>query len=421
MSIFNKNFLAKEIVKWREQGIIDATTAEKIAAPYGIDLNNIRDTTALILKLVAYLFFAGAFFTLIGSNWEEFPRVVRLLIVLFVLAFVNLGGLFTLKNGNENGAAALFFLGNFCYGAAIALIAQIYHLGEHMPDGVLLWSIGSFALSLAAGRSILAAQSLAIAFLWFCMELEFGVVMHEILIFIALGCYMLYKESSKFLTGILFVGIFIYLSATILNIISFGRGIEYILFEILFKSIVFFGLSYSLLGIGVSYVLTEFKKFEVGESLKSISISCGVTTLLAVTVLSGFDYYDLFGFERANEITVFYKSVFGYTFTALVAFSFFIFLRFKNYYLLFLCAVLFILPALSAWLGNYFSAILSLLSVITGAILIKQDRLQLGLFVIFSVAIVRYVDLIGDYVGASLLFVIFAVTVLLISKKRGAK
>ena len=33
----------------------------------------------------------------------------------------------------------LFFLGNLFYGASIILVAQIYHLGEHMPDGVFWW------------------------------------------------------------------------------------------------------------------------------------------------------------------------------------------------------------------------------------------------------------------------------------------
>ena len=188
MNPFNKDFLSGEIVKWRDKGIIDTQTAQKIASLYNINLNSTHDVTNFILKLVAYLFFSLAFFTLIGANWEEIPRFGRLLIVLFVLALVNLGGFFTLKKGKENSATALFLLGNFCYGAAIALIAQIYHLGEHMADGVLLWAVGSFVLSFAVGRSILIAQSLAIALFWFIMEAGFGLVMHGFLIFVAISC-----------------------------------------------------------------------------------------------------------------------------------------------------------------------------------------------------------------------------------------
>ena len=40
-------------------------------------------------------------------------------------------------------ATGLFFLGNIFYGASIILIAQIYHLGEYMPDGVFWWDTGS--------------------------------------------------------------------------------------------------------------------------------------------------------------------------------------------------------------------------------------------------------------------------------------
>ncbi|EJP74448.1 MULTISPECIES: DUF2157 domain-containing protein [Campylobacter] len=413
MNPFNKDFLSGEIVKWRDKGIIDTQTAQKIASLYNINLNSTHDTTSFILKLVAYQFFSLAFFTLIGANWEEIPRFGRLLIVLFVLALVNLGGFFTLKKGKENSATALFLLGNFCYGAAIALIAQIYHLGEHMADGVLLWAVGSFALSFAVGRSILIAQSLAIALFWFVMEIEFGLVMHGFLIFVAISCYVLWRDSSRILTGLIFISVFVYLVFAILR----ATPVE-LLDSIFIISIVFFALSYCMLCVSVALVVENFGKFHIAEYLKTMSITCGVVVLL---VSMTFYDLDLLLFQTDMESVVFYKTVFGYVAAAFIVICALIFAKFRRYYSLLLCVGLFLLPILIENFSDYSKAIFSFISVLVGIVLIKQNYLNFGLIVIFCVAIVRYIDLIGDYIGASLLFMAFAVTVLVMSRKRRAK
>ncbi|MBN7288533.1 MULTISPECIES: DUF2157 domain-containing protein [Campylobacter] len=413
MNPFNKDFLSGEIVKWRDKGIIDTQTAQKIASLYNINLNSTHDTTNFILKLVAYQFFSLAFFTLIGANWEEIPRFGRLLIVLFVLALVNLGGFFTLKKGKENSATALFLLGNFCYGAAIALIAQIYHLGEHMADGVLLWAVGSFALSFAVGRSILIAQSLAIALFWFVMEIEFGLVMHGFLIFVAISCYVLWRDSSRILTGLIFISVFVYLVFAILR----ATPVE-LLDSIFIRSIVFFALSYCMLCVSVALVVENFGKFHIAEYLKTTSITCGVAVLL---VSMTFYDLDLLLFQADVESVAFYKTVFGYVAAAFIVICTLIFAKFRRYYSLLLCVGLFLLPILIENFSDYSKAIFSFISVLAGIVLIKQNYLNFGLIVIFCVAIVRYIDLIGDYIGASLLFMAFAVTVLVMSRKRRAK
>ena len=123
MMIFHKNFLADELTKWREDGLVSDEAARKIAARYDIDLSGANERRSFILKLVAYLFLALSLFTLVGANWEELPRALRLIIVLAILAAVNFSGVWAQKNGKETQATTLFFLSNFCYGAAIVLVA----------------------------------------------------------------------------------------------------------------------------------------------------------------------------------------------------------------------------------------------------------------------------------------------------------
>ncbi|WXG20325.1 hypothetical protein VBZ67_07655 [Campylobacter concisus] len=67
--------------------MVDKATALKIANLYDIDINAHSERTSFILKLVAYLFFALAFFTLVGAYWEEIPRMGALSSSLECLLF----------------------------------------------------------------------------------------------------------------------------------------------------------------------------------------------------------------------------------------------------------------------------------------------------------------------------------------------
>lgn len=415
MNILNKNFLASELVKWRESGLVDSLTAERIAQNYNIDLHNVSDKNSLILKLVAYLFFALSLITLIGANWEEIPRSARLIIVVGVSAFVNLSALYALKRGNQTQSTALFFLGNFCYGAAIALIAQIYHLGEHMPDGVLLWAIGAFAIALACEKSVITAQALVIALVWFVMELEFNALSHGIVVFFALSIFSLFKDESRSLTLALFVGIFIYLISDIFNY-SGGAGFWFIVGN----HAVLLALAYSLLCVAISLILASFNRFLAAEILKKTAILAGLSTLILAMATVKFEYYYVDSF-KTNDVFVFYRGFYGNIYLALICVASALFIKFKRFYVAGLCGIMLILPLVIGYVFEYSNAVYSFLSVFTGVVLIKQDYLKLGLFAIFAVAIVRYIDLIGDYIGASLLFLAFALTVLIVSRKRRAK
>ena len=100
MNFLRKKFLAEELNKWSAGGIIGRDQAERIAALYGVNINEPESGVNTILRIVAYLFFGCSLLVLIGANWEEIPRLARLLLILFLSALVNLGGYLQLKKGN---------------------------------------------------------------------------------------------------------------------------------------------------------------------------------------------------------------------------------------------------------------------------------------------------------------------------------
>ena len=427
MMIFHKNFLADELTKWREDGLISDEAARKIAARYDIDLSGANERRSFILKLVAYLFLALSLFTLVGANWEELPRAVRLIIVLGILAAVNFSGVWAQKNGKETQATTLFFLGNFCYGAAIVLVAQIYHLGEHMPDGVLLWAVGALALALATRKSIIALQALVLGLIWFLMEFEFSGVSHGFLLFIVACAAVLWRDDSRLLTAALFASVFAY-------IVSFVLYERYFLADLhvedAFYGVHFFALSYCLLAVCASFLLERAGKFELAFYLKNIGIVCGAGILcFDMSLYEDLHFsrpwpYGTQNYENVLNGVTFLKSVFGALFTAFCAASLGLAFYFKKYAAAIVGALLVALPFILDAFAGYEEGVFSLIGVCVAVALIKQNNIKFGIALIFWVAFVRYVDLVGDYVSASALFLVFALVVLgvsRISKKRSAR
>lgn len=415
MNFLNRIFLTKELDRWQSDGIVDKETAIKIANLYDIDPDAHSDKISFVLKLVAYLFFALAFFTLVGANWEEIPRLGRLVLVLFVLGLVNFGGIYYLAKEKENLSTAMFFLGNFCFGAAIALIAQIYNISDEPSGGILLWSIGAFAVSFASKKGVLVAQSLIFATVWFFMRGYQGDFGFGFIIFIVLGAYTLYKDDSKWLAFVLFMDIFIY----IISFCGYISGLRAIfdygfLFGLPMVAIV--SLSYALLLISISPLLDKFR-VGLGAFAKEFGKNFGVFVLLFCLFLfeerNLFELYD----EKLWFVKSFFKSNFGFVFILFSVAYFALFFKEKNKSGLLLGALLVSLPFVFSYGPGYANIFFSLANIITAAVLIKKGELKLGLCMIFLVAAVRYFQLIGDYIGATALFMVFAFIVLVVARK----
>ncbi len=146
-----KRDIAREAAEWVDEELITEHQAEQICQRYGIDYQQIKNRSfaySVLVGLGGCLFIGLALITLIGGNWEDIPRAVR----MGGLILLTLGGTqgFALKkrlDGHGHAATWLFFLGNLFYGASIILIAQIYHLGEHMPDGIFWWALGCLPIA----------------------------------------------------------------------------------------------------------------------------------------------------------------------------------------------------------------------------------------------------------------------------------
>ena len=129
----------------------------------------------------------------IRANWDTIPRGARLAGMIALTAGTHGFALRQYRSPGKSRGTGLFLLANFFYGASIILIAQTYHLGEHMPDGVFWWAIGSLPFAVLLCSPWLTFFSGALALIWFFLEYATGFFATWFPFFIAAEIYVLIR------------------------------------------------------------------------------------------------------------------------------------------------------------------------------------------------------------------------------------
>lgn len=166
--------LRQELPLWREKGWIAAEHEPAILAHASTHAGGARRAPLAFAILGVVLFGAGVI-TFFAANWAEMAKLTKLVILFGGLwaAYGAAGWLLTREErGEQQFGQALLLLGLILFGANIMLIAQIYHIDEHYPNGVLLWAVGGLALAyLVPGSAQPAAVAgLVLAALWSGLE-----------------------------------------------------------------------------------------------------------------------------------------------------------------------------------------------------------------------------------------------------------
>ena len=79
-----KKDLAKEVSSWVDKNLISIEQAQSICRLYDVDYDAIQSHTTgyRLLISLAYLFIGLAVITLLGANWDEIPRGLRMAALL---------------------------------------------------------------------------------------------------------------------------------------------------------------------------------------------------------------------------------------------------------------------------------------------------------------------------------------------------
>ena len=163
-------WLLGEIAAWEKEGVITSDQARQLKTRYAVrqsgwDRLVFPAIGAIVIGLGVILFFA--------YNWAVMPKIAKLSIVFAGLLVTHGLGLYwqSRENFPQWVREGWHLLGTMLFGAGIWLIAQIYHIDEHYPNGYLLWGAGALAMAWALPSAAQGLLAVAILAVWSWSEL----------------------------------------------------------------------------------------------------------------------------------------------------------------------------------------------------------------------------------------------------------
>ncbi len=156
--------LEADLARWQSGGVIAPDVGEAIRKSLGPLPRGINIAT--VIGILGGLLIAAAFLAFVAANWTTIARPARFLILLGGIAGAyGFGSLFA-RTGRPVLADISVTVGSIVFGAAIALVGQMYHLGEDFAGGMLLWSLGALIAAVTTGSRGALAVALVSGCLW---------------------------------------------------------------------------------------------------------------------------------------------------------------------------------------------------------------------------------------------------------------
>lgn len=149
--------IQKDIKRWLDKGLIDAGTAQRLGAEAASHRGGFG--LGAVLGVFGALLLGAAIITLIASNWEEFPRIARVLGVLALVWVTYLAGAWRETKGDTVFSQVLYLLGAISFGGGIALIGQMYHMSGDQSTAALVWAVGTLIAALLLRSPNLVAMA----------------------------------------------------------------------------------------------------------------------------------------------------------------------------------------------------------------------------------------------------------------------
>ncbi len=199
--------LRTEMGSWVEKGFMSLEQRDKILSHYST-VSEVR-TKAGSGRLITVVSVLGSILVGLGiilfvaSNWHVIPKIGKLAL-LFGTMIGTYGAGYYMRCVRQNYAkvgASLIFLGTIVFGANIYLIAQIYNISVHYPNGELLWVLGTLPLAYVLRFRTILILALINLLIWLGMEANFW--LHEPHYYSSVAAFIpLYLAAGLTLTAV---------------------------------------------------------------------------------------------------------------------------------------------------------------------------------------------------------------------------
>lgn len=424
IGLFKKE-IAHEAQDWVDNGLISKNQADTILSKYNTSLSENANKMAFgyyLLMSLAALFIGLALILVVSHNWDEIPRFLRAAGMTLTTLTVGGIGIQLYINGKEKAGNIWLFFGTICYGASIMQIAQIYNLGEHFPDGIFWWACATIPLIILTQSRIHGFMSLSLSTIWMFVEVDtdFFPALYPLFIAIILWQVLFHKKSS-----LLFIGSIIGIAFWSQYLIAWLNGGLNDFIYLKEQLAIMIGMV--LIVAGGSWRLIQNSNAVLNEYGMVCHLWLLRTSTVALLFLSFDGVWRSFfrEFNNNNEALVISTLIIVLS----GAWSCFIAKKSGMYALvpIALMTSYLVITALLIGTGNNYSvegAILTnivlislgIFLIVRGIEQVETKNFYTGITILLLVSFLRYIDLIGDYIGGALLFSVAGV-ILIVSAK----
>ena len=161
--------LTRELPAWVEHDWVQPEHQRAILEHVAAQTSGGTRYLTIAFALMGVLLLGSGVITFFAANWQALPKLGKL-IILFGGMWVAYGGAAYFRGHAPKLADALILLGVILFGANIHLIAQIYHIDAHYPNGVLMWALGALLAAYLLESQLAMIAALLLGLVWSGME-----------------------------------------------------------------------------------------------------------------------------------------------------------------------------------------------------------------------------------------------------------
>lgn len=173
----NKAFLArlqKELPDWGKRGWLAAGGQQAILDHLAAQDTGGAPYLTYAFSILGVLLLGSGIVTYFAANWSGIPKLAKLAILFGSMWLAYGAAWHALREARAPLLGqALLLLGVILFGANIMLIAQIYHIDSHFPNGILLWSVGALAAAYLVRSQPTLVAAIVLGWLWTTVEQDF--------------------------------------------------------------------------------------------------------------------------------------------------------------------------------------------------------------------------------------------------------
>lgn len=229
--------LERALPAWVEQRFLSAKGAEDMLAFERERLGGGVPYLAVALSILGVLLLGSGIISFFAANWNWLPKIAKLAVLFGGMwgAYAVAGWLLG-RGARPLVGEALLLLGVILFGANIWLIAQIYHISAHYPNGVLTWAAGALLAGYLLRSQPSTCAAVLLGILWTGMESsDFNRAVHWPYLMFWMVCLpVIARNRWHFAAHAAAAGLLLWSAFTLFQIESASRGALLYLLQVYF-------------------------------------------------------------------------------------------------------------------------------------------------------------------------------------------